>query len=140
MAKIRVVLADDHKVIVERVRHTLGEEFDVLDAVEDGNQAVDAVLMLKPDVLVIDFSMPILDGLQAAKRLQQAHSQTKIVFLTIHQDPDFVTAAFAAGASAYVTKPQLSTDLVPAIHEVLRGQTFVSRSIAPGKQRPKEQT
>jgi DNA-binding NarL/FixJ family response regulator len=127
MAKIRVVLADNHQEVVARVRRTLGEDFDVIGTVEDGNQAVDAVRLLDADVLVIDISMPISNGLEAAKRLVEARSRVKIVFLTIHEDQDFVTAALSAGASAYVTKSRLSADLVPAIREALQGRTFISK-------------
>jgi DNA-binding NarL/FixJ family response regulator len=130
MAKIRVVLADDHRAVLDRVRRTLAEEFEVVAMAEDGNQAVAAVLKLDPDVLVTDISMPLLDGLQLAKRLQAAHCRAKIVFLTVHEDQDFVTAAFDAGASAYVTKLRLTIDLVPAIREALLGHTFVSRPVA----------
>jgi DNA-binding NarL/FixJ family response regulator len=130
MAKIRVVLADDHRAVLDRVRRTLADGFEVVAMAEDGNQAVAAVLKLDPDVLVTDISMPLLDGLQLAKRLQAAHCRTKIVFLTVHEDQDFVTAAFDAGASGYVTKLRLTIDLVPAIREALLGHTFVSRTVA----------
>ena len=130
VAKIRVVLADDHPAVLAKVRGVLGEQFEIVDAVADGNQALDAVLMLDPDVLVIDISMPVVDGLQAAKRLQQAHCRAKVVFLTIHEDHDFVTAALSAGASGYVTKARLSTDLVPAIRAALQGHTFVSHTLS----------
>ncbi len=130
MAKIRVVLADDHKALLARVRRTLCEDFEVVATAEDGNQAVDAVVLLNPDVLVIDISMPVLDGLQAAKRLQKANCPTKVVFLTIHEDPDFVAAALSVGASGYVTKARLSTDLVPAIRAALQGRTFVSQTVS----------
>jgi DNA-binding NarL/FixJ family response regulator len=126
MPKIRVVLADDHKAVVEKVRSLLSEEFEIVDAVSDGNQAVDAVLMLNPDVLVIDISMPVLDGLQAAARVQKANCRAKIIFLTIHEDQDYVDAALHVGASGYVTKSRLAVDLVPAIRAVLQGRTFVS--------------
>jgi DNA-binding NarL/FixJ family response regulator len=124
-----VVLADDHQSVIARVRGALGEEFEVIGAAENGNQAVDTVLRLDADVLVIDISMPVLNGLEAAKRLQAANCRARIVFLTIHEDVDFVSAAFSAGASAYVIKSRLATDLVPAIHEALVGKTFVSRSL-----------
>jgi DNA-binding NarL/FixJ family response regulator len=124
--KIRVVLADDHQQTIATVRQTLGEEFEVVGAVEDGKQAVVAVLALNPDALVIDISMPILNGLQAAKRLQAADSRAKIIFLTIYESQDFADAAFSAGASGYVTKVRLSTDLIPAIHEAMLGRTFIS--------------
>jgi DNA-binding NarL/FixJ family response regulator len=126
VCKIRVVLADDHQQMIAIVGQTLGEQFEVVSAVEDGKQAVDAVLRLNPDVLVIDISMPVLNGLQAAKQLQTADSRTKIIFLTIYQSGDFLDAAFSAGASGYVNKGRLSTDLIPAIHEVMLGRTFIS--------------
>ena len=129
MTKIRVVLADDHQAVVARVRRTLCDDFEVITAVGDGLQAVDAVLQLDPDVLVMDISMPVLDGLQAAKRLQKTHCRAKIVFLTIHEDHDFVAAALSAGASGYVTKARLATDLIPAIREALLGHTFVCQTL-----------
>jgi DNA-binding NarL/FixJ family response regulator len=124
--KIRVVLADDHPDMIVKVRRTLTEGFEVIEVVEDGNQAIDAVLMLDADVLVIDISMPVLDGLQAAKRLQKANCRAKIVFLTMHEDRDYLAAALSAGASGYVTKARLTTDLVHAIQEALGGNIFVS--------------
>jgi DNA-binding NarL/FixJ family response regulator len=111
------------------IRRTLGQEFEVVGAVEDGKQAVNAVLTLNPDVLVIDISMPILNGLQAAKQLQIATCRTKIIFLSIYDDPDFLDAAFSAGASGYVTKARLSTDLIPAIHDAMLRQIFVPGSL-----------
>ena len=127
VAKIRVVLADDHQALVASVRGILSEEYEVVGVVENGSQAVDAVLTLNPDVLVIDISMPVLDGLQAARQLQKANCRTKVVFLTMHEDHDFAAAAFSVGAVGYVTKARLSTDLVPAILEAMQGHTFVSR-------------
>jgi DNA-binding NarL/FixJ family response regulator len=124
--KIRVVLADDHRLMIAMVRQTLGKEFEVVGTVEDGKQAVDAVLALKPDALVIDISMPVLNGLQAAKQLQTADSRAKIIFLTVYEGRDFVDAAFCAGAAGYVNKGRLSTDLIPAIHEAMLGRTFIS--------------
>ena len=127
--KIRVVLADDHREVIAKIRGILGDEFEVLEAAENGNQAVIAVLKLNPDVFVTDISMPILNGLQAARRIQKTNSRVKIIFLTIHEDRDFIAAAFSAGATGYVTKRRLSTDLVVAIQEALKGHTFVSNSI-----------
>lgn len=127
--KIRVVLADDHREIIGRVRGILGDEFEIIEAAENGFQAVKAVLALDPDVLVTDISMPLLNGLQAARRIQNANSRVKIIFLTIHEDQDFIAAAFSAGAMGYVTKRRLSLDLVDAIQEALKGHTFVSNSL-----------
>ena len=125
--RIRVVLADDHQALIARVRRVLAEDYEVVGVVENGSQAVEAVLTLEPDVLVIDISMPVLDGLQAAKQLQKANCRARIIFLTIHEDRDFVAAALSAGALGYVTKVRLSTDLIPAILEAMQGNTFVSR-------------
>jgi DNA-binding NarL/FixJ family response regulator len=124
--KIRVVLADDHQQMIAMVRQTLGEEFEVVSAVEDGKQAVHAVLTLNPDALVIDISMPVLNGFQAAKQLQKADCRAKIIFLTMYEGLDFLDVAFSAGASGYVNKARLSTDLIPAIHEAMLGRIFIS--------------
>jgi DNA-binding NarL/FixJ family response regulator len=129
VGKIRVVLADDHHEVIAKVRGVLGDEFDVLEAVENGRQAVTAVISLDPDILVTDISMPVLNGLQAARSIQKTNPRVKIIFLTIHEDRDFIAAAFSAGATGYVTKRRLSTDLVFAIQEAMRGHTFVSNSI-----------
>jgi DNA-binding NarL/FixJ family response regulator len=127
--KIRVVLADDHREVIAKIRGVLGDEFEIIEAAENGNQAVIAVLELNPDIFVTDISMPVLNGLQAARRIQKTNSRVKIIFLTIHEDRDFIAAAFSAGATGYVTKRRLSTDLVLAIQEALKGHTFVSDSI-----------
>ncbi len=127
--KIRVVLADDHREVIAKIRVVLGDQFDIVEAAENGNQAVSAVLELDPDVFVTDISMPSLNGLQAARCIQKTNSRVKIIFLTIHEDRDFIAAAFSAGATGYVTKRRLSTDLVVAIQEALKGNTFVSNSI-----------
>jgi DNA-binding NarL/FixJ family response regulator len=134
--KICVVLADDHQQMIAMVRQTLGEEFEVVSAVEDGKQAVNAVLTLNPDALVIDISMPVLNGLQAAKQLQTADCRAKIIFLTVYEGRDFLDAAFSAGASGYVNKARLSTDLIPAIHEAMLGRIFISAPLPVQRDQP----
>lgn len=124
-----MLLADDHDTILARVRVILGDGFDIVGAVSNGRDAVREVQRLDPDVLVIDISMPVIDGLQAVAQLRRTNPRTKFIFLTVHEDPDFVAAAFSAGASAYVTKSHVSTDLIPAIHEALEGRRYVSQSI-----------
>jgi DNA-binding NarL/FixJ family response regulator len=126
--KIRIVLADDHREMVAIVRSTLGEEFEIVAAVEDGRRALDAVLALDPDVLITDISMPEMDGLQLAGQMKRSHCRTKIIFLTMHQDSYFVDAAMSLGASGYVTKTLMSSDLVFAIEDALRGNVFISGS------------
>jgi DNA-binding NarL/FixJ family response regulator len=115
----------------EQVRSILSKDFDIIGAVGNGREAVAEVQRLDPDVLVIDISMPILNGLQTAAQLMSKKCRTRIVFLTVHDDQDYVDAAFAAGASGYVTKSHVMTDLVPAIHEALSGRIYVSNSIHP---------
>ena len=129
MCKIRVLLADNHDSILTQVRAVLAEEFEVVCAVHNGIEAVAEVNHLDPDVLVIDISMPVLGGLEAASRLRSKR-RTKIVFLTVHEDEDFITAAFAAGGSGYVIKSDIATDLIPAIRDVLEGRIYISQSIS----------
>ena len=129
MGKIRVLLADDHEAILERVRTLLEEEFEIVASVRNGQDAVLQTQLLNPDVLVIDISMPVLDGLDAARQLRSRKLGTKVVFLTVHEDEDFVNAAFAAGASAYVTKSRVTTDLVRAIRDALAGRKYISETI-----------
>jgi len=131
MSRIRVLLADDHPAVLERVCELLGEDFEIVGTVNNGRDAVMAALRLNPDVLVIDISMPVLNGLQATQQLRFAKQPTKVVFLTVHAGEDFVTAALSAGASGYVTKSDVGTDLVPAISEALAGRIYISKSIRP---------
>jgi DNA-binding NarL/FixJ family response regulator len=128
MSKVRVLLADNHEAILAQVRAVLSEEFEIVGSVNNGLEAVAEVKRLDPDVLVIDISMPILDGLEAASRLRSG-GRTKIVFLTVHENEDFVAAAFSSGASAYVVKSDVTTDLIPAIRDTLEGRIYVSKSI-----------
>jgi len=130
MSKVRVLLADDHEGILMWAREVLSEEFEVVGAVRNGRDAVEEVQRLDPEVLVIDICMPVLDGLRAASQLCST-CRTKVVILTIHDNRDFVEAAFAAGASAYVLKSEMASQLVPAIQQVLRGSQYISSSIKP---------
>ena len=130
MSKIRVLLADDHQTVLERICGLLAEDFDVVGAVRNGQDAIAEAERLDPDVLVIDISMPILNGLQAVQRLFAKNRRSKVIFLTVHQDRDYVAAALSAGASGYVTKSDVTTDLVPAIYEALAGRIYISKSIA----------
>ena len=124
---IRLLLADDHTMLREALRRAMeAAELTVVGEAADGDEAVRLTHELHPDVVLMDVSMPVLDGLQAVAKLRSKKCRTKFVFLTVHEDLDFVGAAFSAGASGYVVKSHITTDLVPAIREVIEGRTFVS--------------
>ena len=126
MKKARILLADDHPHLVEKVTQLLQSEYEVLGAVSDGQALVFAAEKLKPDVLVVDVTMPILDGIEAAKRLKARACESKIVFLTVHSDPDYLRACLAAGGLGYVAKSRMSSDLARAVEHALAEQIFIS--------------
>jgi len=124
--RVRVLLADDHAEFLVATARLLGPDYDVVAAVCDGQAVLDEAARLKPDVLVLDISMPVLSGVEAARRLTAAGSAAKIVFLTVNRDVDSVRAALAAGALGYVIKDRLVADLPVALSEALAGRSFVS--------------
>jgi DNA-binding NarL/FixJ family response regulator len=132
VARARILLADDHKEMREGVVRMLGHEFELLEPVSDGAALLDAASRLKPDVCLIDISMPVVNGIEAAALLRKGGSTAKIIILTIHEDPDFLMAALNAGASGYVVKPRMASDLRAAIKEVLSGRTYISSSLSSG--------
>jgi len=129
VATIRVVLADDNEALLTELSAMLAEEFEIVGTAEDGEEAISAVQRSDPDVLVLDISMPKLNGIQVATRLHDSGCRTKIVFLTIHEQPNYLSAAFSTGGSAYVTKRHMGSDLAPAVRAVFEGQTYVSPSL-----------
>ncbi|HXZ28715.1 MAG TPA: response regulator transcription factor [Terriglobales bacterium] len=122
----RVLLADDNPEILDTVAEILKRECLVLEAVLDGQSVLRDALTLRPDVIVLDISLGDLTGIEVARHLQEMGCRAKIVFLTVHENPDFIRAAFEAGASAYVFKSALGTDLIEAIEAVNAGETFIS--------------
>ncbi len=124
--RIRVLLADDHEEMLDRVAKLLGTDYDVVDTVRDGRQALEAARKLKPDVLVLDISMPVINGIETAHQLKQAGSKTRVIFLTVHDDPDYAREALETGALGYVIKSRIASDLVAAVNEVHAGRSFVS--------------
>jgi len=131
LSKIRVLLADDHKDLLDTVTRLLQTEFDVVGTVTNGKALISAAERLKPSVVIADISMPILNGLEAVRRLKESGTQMQVVFLTIHDSSDYVRAAFATGALGFVVKTRLATDLRVAIKEVFAGRSYLSPSIAP---------
>ena len=128
---VRVLLADDSPSMLAEARHILEPEFHVVETVENGQALLHAAATLDPDVVILDISMPILDGLKAARQLKREGSKARIVFLTVHEDWEFVEESFAAGGVGYVIKPRLATDLLAGVREALMGRTFVSPTIMP---------
>ena len=131
LSKIRVLLADDHGDVLDTVARLLVPEFDVVGTVTNGKDLLSAAERLKPDVVIVDISMPILNGIEAVRRLMESGSQAQVVFLTVHESSDYVRAALATGALGYVVKPRLGVDLNVAIKEVHGGRSYLSPSIAP---------
>jgi len=129
VAKISVFLVDDNRALLTGLQDDLRAEFEIVGTAENGEEAVRAALYLDPDVVVLDINMPLMNGLQVASSLREKHPRTKILFLTIHEEPEYVSAAFSLGACGYVTKRRLSSDLALAIREVYDGRNFFSPSL-----------
>jgi DNA-binding NarL/FixJ family response regulator len=119
-------LADDHEAMLDRVANLLADECDVIGTAIDGRQALDAAQNLKPDVVVLDISMPVMNGFETAHHLKEAGVKARIVFLTVHDDPEFAREALRAGALGYVIKSRIASDLLTAIEEAHAGRSFVS--------------
>ena len=126
MARPKILLADDHQAILDHVSHELAGEFDIVATALDGEAAVTAALASKPDAVVLDISMPRLNGLDAARRLSALPNPPRIVFLTVLEDEDFVDAAKSAGGSEYVLKRNMRSDLITALWHALGDRKRVS--------------
>jgi len=125
-ARPTVVIADDHVGILERISGLLMADYDIVATVTNGRKAVEAVAQFSPDIAVLDIAMPELDGLGAAREVKQMWCNTRIIFLTVHADKDYVHAALETGASGYVLKSCMQSDLIHAIRHALAGHVFVS--------------
>jgi len=123
----RILWADDFPEMFEQADKWLRYDYEIVGLARDGAEALKLCLALDPDILLLDLSMPILCGLEVATRLKELDCRSKIVFVTGQKDPDYVEAAFSLGASGYVLKCRIGTDLLPAIDAALNGSTFVSR-------------
>ncbi len=130
MIRPRLLLADDHTIVLEGLRRLLEEQFELVGAVEDGRTLVAEARRLKPDVIVADISMPQLTGLEALQRIRHEDPSARVVFLSMHQNPAYARRALEAGAAGYVVKHAAPAELVLAIQAALRGGTFVSPSLA----------
>lgn len=126
MSRPRVLLADDHMLVIDGLRRILEPECEVVGVVEDGRSLLAAAERLQPDIILLDISMPLLNGVEAARKLRKTVPAAKLIFVTMHADATYVNGAFRAGASGYVLKRCASMELVSAIQEVLKGHTYIT--------------
>jgi DNA-binding NarL/FixJ family response regulator len=138
MNRIRILLADDHPMVLDGVAKILGDEFDVVGKVEDGRALVAAAQELNPDIIVTDMTMPLLHGLEACRQLRQLAISSKVIFLTMHADVAYAKEAFEAGASGYLLKRSAASELVEAIHTVIQGRTYLTPLVFLDDQIPLE--
>lgn len=125
-------MADDHALILGAFEKLLADEFQVVDKVSDGRALVAAAEKFKPDVIVLDIAMPLLNGLEAARQIKQRLRHVKLVFLTMNEDADLAAEAFRAGASGYLLKRSAASELSTAIREVMQGRTYITPLVAEG--------
>ena len=126
MKKPSVLMADDHSMILAGLRKLVEADYDVVGTVEDGRTLVEAAQKLRPDLILLDISMPLLNGLEAARQLRTLVPDSKIIFLTMHASPAYATEAFQAGASGYLLKHSAAEELSQAIKSVLQGRHYLT--------------
>jgi len=127
--QLRIMLADDNPDILHHATHLLAKEFSEIEGVPDGETVLRNYEAWKPDIVILDISMGRVSGIEVAHRLLEFGHQAKIVFLTVHEEQEFLCGAFGAGAVAYVVKSRLNSDLLNAIEAVLAGHIFVSPNL-----------
>jgi DNA-binding NarL/FixJ family response regulator len=132
MSKPRVIIADDHTMLVEAFEKLLAPECEVVAKVADGRALLTAVNELKPDVVVLDLSMPLLNGLDAARQIKQTHPSVRLVFVTMNEDPDLAAQAFRIGGAAYLLKRSAGSELLTAIREAMRHRSYVTPLVTEG--------
>lgn len=126
MRRPRTLLADDHRLVREAFAQLLEAECDVVGTVADGRALLDAATELHPEIVVLDIGMPLLNGLDAARRLKRLMPEVRLIFLTVSEDPDLAAEAFRAGASGYLLKNSAASELLRAIQEVSQGRSYVT--------------
>jgi DNA-binding NarL/FixJ family response regulator len=124
-----VLLADDHPALLALAASTLASMCAVVGAVGDGRELIASAERHAPDLVVLDITMPEINGIEAVRELRKSHAEIRFVFLTVHEDADFARAAFAEGGLGYVVKSRLASDLVPAVRAALAGQRFLSPTL-----------
>lgn len=132
MAQPRILLGDDHGLIIEGLRSLLTKEFDVVGVASNGRELVAETARLKPDAVLVDVSMPVLNGMEAARQIKTATPHVKVLFVTEKADREYVQAAFRIGASGYILKQSAAGELVPALREILSGHYYIAPSLRQG--------
>ena len=132
MKRPRVILADDHPLMIEALKHMLEPDYEVVGEFTDGHSLVETAEALHPNVIVLDVGMPIMNGLNAGQRLKAMMPTVKLVFLTMNQDQDTAREAFRVGASAYLLKSSAASELVNAVSQVVRGGVYVTPLMTKG--------
>jgi DNA-binding NarL/FixJ family response regulator len=132
MDRPRVLLADDHRMLREAFAQLLESSCEIVGAVGDGRALLTAAEELKPDIVVVDIGMPLLNGLDATRQLKRTMPDLKIIILTINEDPDLAAEAFRAGASSYLLKNSAASELLRAVDEAMRGRSYVTPLVAKG--------
>jgi DNA-binding NarL/FixJ family response regulator len=130
MDKIRILLADDHQIVTEGLRRLLEPTYELVAIAKNGHEMIAAAKELQPDVIIVDISMPLLNGIDAVSEIRSAGIQTKIIYLTMHPEANYARRALATGASAYVLKHSASSELLFAIQQALAGRHFISPAVA----------
>ncbi|HWZ90415.1 MAG TPA: response regulator transcription factor [Polyangiaceae bacterium] len=139
MSRVRVLLADDHRILVEGLKSLLVPEFDLIGVVEDGRAMVEAAKTLRPDVIVADITMPHLNGMEALEEIKKFDPNVRVIFLTMHRDVAYARRALEAGAAGFVPKNSALHELVLAVRAAAQGRTFISPTLAGEiKQNPLE--
>lgn len=139
----RILIADDHALIAEAFKTLLATDFEVIATVHDGRSLIQASTTLRPDVILADIGMPVLNGLDAVERINRVSPQFKLICVTVNHDPCLIAEAFRRGASGYLLKTAAASELVTAIHHVLQGKTYLSSSLVtsvPGLLRELEES
>jgi len=135
MALLRVMLADDHKLLVEAFSKLLEPDYEVVGSVFDGRSLLETAPQLKPDVIIVDIGMPLMNGLEAGLRLKELIPTIKLIFLTMNEDPDLAMKAMRCGASGYLLKSSAGSELIRAIQMTTKGKSYVTPRIASAMQK-----
>jgi DNA-binding NarL/FixJ family response regulator len=129
----RIVLADDHQMLVDALKRVVEPQCEVVGTAGDGRALLEAAARLRPEVVVLDIAMPLLNGLDAARHLKRTMPKVKLIFMTMNEEPDLVGEAFRAGASGFLLKQGAAVELTEAIKRVLKGGSYVTPSAAEGQ-------